>query len=99
MMLCPGVSKDEGVRKSPTVYGSMGLPTTLSSCCEILGLMNLQSNAVQPHFNFCELISILKAPLEYIAFRKCLGWVLLACKSPVKLKGNVSAKPEEYLSG
>lgn len=42
----------------------MGLPITLPNHCGILDLMDLQSNPVQPHFNFHELISILKAPLE-----------------------------------
>lgn len=37
------------------------------------GLMHLQSNPVQPHFNFLELIQILKAPLELQCFQKMFG--------------------------
>lgn len=66
----------------------MGLPTP----CRILGLVDLQSNPVEPHFKFSELISILKAPLELYGFQKMFGLGATGLQVPSETKGKCVCK-------
>lgn len=58
----------------------------------ILGLMDLQYNPLQPHFNFCELISILKALLELNHFQKIFGLGGSGLQVPSETKGKYVCK-------
>lgn len=70
----------------------MGLPIALPSHSGILDLMDLQSNPAQPHFNFHELISILKAPLELYCFQKMLVLGTTGLQPPSETKGRCICK-------
>lgn len=59
--------RGEGVEKIPAVHGFFHI---LPNHCSILGLVDVQSNPVQPHLRFHELFSILKAPLQLYCFQE-----------------------------
>lgn len=70
----------------------MCLHTLLPSHCGIRGLVDLQSNPVQPHFNFHELILILKAPLELYCFQKMFDVGAIGLQVPSETKGKCVCK-------
>lgn len=75
---CPvqGVCSVQGypkMRQQGKVPQPPCLPTTLPSHCGLQGLIDLQSNPVPSNFNFREVISVLKAPLELRCFQKMFG--------------------------
>lgn len=78
------------MRKQRKVPQSLCLP--LPSHCGILGLTDLQSNPVPSHFNFHEVIFILKAPLELHCFQKMFGLGAAGLQVPGETKGKCVCK-------
>jgi len=54
--------------------------------------MDLQSNPGPPHFNFHELISILKVPLEFYCFQKMFSLGATGLQVPGETKGKCVCK-------
>lgn len=81
-------------------WGSKKKLHLLASHSGMLGLTDLQYNLLQPRFNFCELISILKASLELNHFLKMFGLGATGLQVPSETKGKYVCKARGiFISG
>lgn len=96
MLLCDAL-RGEGVgKKSPIVHGFFHL---LPNHCSVLGLVDIQSNAVEPHLNFHELISTLKAALLLYCFQKMFGVSATGLQVLTDTNGKCSCKARGIFIG